>query len=177
MKPSKTLWNTWGKCASFDLEDFKKSLRFVKIESPIEVDVVIHSKEHSSIPLELSTTIRLESRHVVNINVEKTIDIYQDKKPCYRPEDNKGDTYGDHEYKLLQHKIMDQFNCTTPFIPSEYRNGSKICSKAEKGERVNMFFKLYSSSLNFNMWSQDHHSIPPCVYHTFTAKDLKTEGK
>ena len=148
----------------------------VLIESPVEIKVFLHSKGQSNIPRELSISALFVSLHKIQVSVEKTIDIYQTKKPCYNPEDHEGETYGDYDYKLLNNKIIEKFNCTTPFIPSKYRNGSKICSN-EKGSSVYEFFKSTSASLSPNMWADDYHSIPPCVYHTYTMQETKTQGK
>ena len=179
LKPYGTLWYKWGKCASYDISDHDKELEVkeVRITSPVKVDVILHSKDQSSIPLELSTLLRFDSSHEIQVTVEKTIDVYQAKKPCYKPEDHGGETYGEHDYKLLSKTIMEKFNCTTPFIPSEYRNGSEICSNKNTGRRVHQFLRSTSASLVPNMWRDSYHSIPPCVYHTYNIHETKTEGK
>ena len=66
LKPYKPLMYHWGKCASYDLKDYEEQIRFVTIESPVEVDVIVHSKEQSSIPQELSIQQRLDASHNIN---------------------------------------------------------------------------------------------------------------
>ena len=63
----------------------------VLIESPVEIKVFLHSKGQSNIPRELSISALFVSQHKIQVSVEKTIDISQTKKPCYNPEDHKGE--------------------------------------------------------------------------------------
>ena len=178
LKPYGNLWIEWGKCASYELVNAQEPLRVMSvwIKSPLEIKVFLHSKDQSNTPRELSISALFVSQHKIQVSVEKTIDISQTKKPCYNPEDHAGETYGEYDYKLLNKKIIEKFNCTTPFIPSKYRNGSKICSNAN-GSRVHGFLRSTSASLSPNMWADDYHSIPPCVYHTYTMQETKTQGK
>ena len=99
--------NLWGRCASYDLEDYQKQLNYVFIKSPVEVDVVFHSKEQSSIPIELSTRLRFDGDHTVQVTVEKTIDVDQKEKPCYDPKKHQGEAYGDYDYKLLNKNSLN----------------------------------------------------------------------
>ena len=178
LKPYGTLMYQWGKCASYDLGDNPGHLRRVKIKSPVEVDVIFHNKDQSSIPKELSTRLRFDGTHHIEVTVEKTIDVNQNKKkPCYKPEENHGETYGKHDYMLLNKKIVGRFNCTTPFIPSEFRNGAEICLNKSAGILIHQFLKYSSASFSTNMWNKNYHSIPPCIYHTYTTQETKIEGK
>ena len=169
--------NLWGRCASYYLKDYQKQLNYVFIKSPVEVDVVFHSKEQSSIPIELSTRLRFDGDHTVQVSVEKTIDVDQEKKPCYDPEKHQGETYGDYDYKRLNNKFLEQFNCTTPFIPPQFRNGGEICLNQTIAKKIHILLRQSSASLTANMWKEDYHSIPPCVYHTYNIQHLRSDGK
>ena len=179
LRSNRISWHNWGKCASYDLEDLGKGqkARRIYITSPVEVQVILHSKEQTSIPLELSTQMRLDGRHEVMVGVKKTIDVNQKRKPCYIPEDHDGESYGEHDYKLLNKIISDKFNCTTPYIPKDYRNGSKICTDETVGKKVHRLFKRALVGLNTNIWMEDFYSIPPCVYHTYKTEKTRKDGE
>ena len=176
LKPDEKLSYNKGKCASYDLEDYRKQLRVVKIRSPVNVDIFFHSKEQSSIPREISARQRFDGSHEIDVTVEKTIDVNQLKKPCYKPEDHNGETYGEHDYKLMNKMIVERFNCTTPFILPEFRNGTEICLKKDVGLLVQQFLQSSSASFSPNMWTNDYHFIPPCEYHTYTTQETRYEG-
>ena len=175
LKPYGRLMYHWGKCASYDLKDYEEQIRHVIIKTPLKVDVILHRKDQSSIPKELSMKQRFDGNHEVTVTVEKTIDVTQLKKPCYKPEDHNGETYNELDYKLLNKIIMQRFNCTSPFIPSEFRTGSEICLKPNRS--LHTFIESSSASFCTIMWKKNYHSIPPCVYHTYSAQETRTEGK
>ena len=177
LKPYGSLMNSWGKCASYDLKDYEKQLRYVEIHSPVEVDIIFHGKEHSNIPMELSTRLRFDGNHNVLITVDKTIDISQSDKPCYDPEKHEGEAYGDYDFKLLNKRFLDQFNCTSPFISPKFRKGGEICLNTTSGRMIHEILRQTSASFNPNMWKANYHSIPPCVYHTYKVQQTRSEGK
>ena len=178
LKPYQSPINNWGKCASYDLEKHSKELTKVAIRSPLDVYVIFHSKDQLSIPKELSTKETLEGFHLIDVTIDKTIDLKQDDKPCYDTSEHSGESYGEHEYKLLTSRTMERFNCTTPFIPAEFRNGSNICLNQTAASLVHEFLQYSSSSFVTNMWKSNYYSIPPCVYHTYTvAERARGKGK
>ena len=102
----------------------------VTITSPVQLYVILHSKDQISIPRELALYKRFDNvggKNVVEINVEKTIDLNQKDKPCYDPAEHNNVGFGEHSYRVLSEKIVEKFNCTTLFIPEDFRKGIKIC--------------------------------------------------
>ena len=176
LKPYGKLMNKWGLCASYDLKDYQKHLRTVEIKSPVSVDVLFHGKEHSNIPIELSTRVRFDGHHEVLVTIDKTIDVNQPDKPCYDPADHEGEPYGEHDYRQLNKIILARFNCTTPFIPQQFRAGDEICTNPSIGKNVHLMLEEMSASFNPNIFKENFHSLPPCVYHTFSVQQTRTDG-
>ena len=148
----------------------------VNIRSPIDVNILFHDKEQSNIPLELSAKIRLDGNHEVFVTVEKTIDVAQKKKPCYNSKDHGGEIYGDYDFKVLNKMFLERFNCTTPFIPRQFRKEGEICLNRTVGKTIHTILRQRSASFNPNMFKENYHSIPPCVYHTFSVQQSRTDG-
>ena len=166
----------WTKCANFDLEKYSKELTQVSIKSPAEVLVIVHSKDQITIPRELSAVYTFDGSHIVDVTIDKTIDLNQKKKPCYDVSENNGKGFGENEYELLMKIIMERFNCTTPFIPAEFRKGSEICGNEKTMKLVHDLIDLSLSSNAPVIWKSNYFSIPPCVYHTYTVQE-KTNVK
>ena len=90
----------------------------------MDVWVIIHNREQVSIPKELAAYIRFDGRHVVEVTVEKTVNLDQKENPCYYPAQHENVTFGDHNYKIMAKIVLEKFNCTTPYIPAQFRIGS-----------------------------------------------------
>ena len=171
----------WSHCASYDLQDHAKGLVKVFIKSPVQVYVILHSKDQISIPKELAVYKRFENlggKRVVEVDVEKTIDLDQKNKPCYSPADNNNVSFGAHSYTVLSQKILEEFNCTTLYIPEEFRKGAKICDNETALALVHQFIMYSSSSLATNLWMSDYYTNPPCLSQMYTIQEtIRTEGK
>jgi hypothetical protein len=178
LKPYRTTIHNWGKCASYEFENHTEDLTKVEIRSPADVTVFLHSKDQLSIPKELSVRTFFNGYHSIEVTVEKTIDLNKERKPCYDNNDHGNESYGEHEFNLLVKKIMEKFNCSTPFIPPEFRKGSPICQNQTTANLVHGFLKYSSSAFMTNMWKSSYYSVPPCVYHKFSAETtIKMKGK
>ena len=153
----------------------------VWITSPVQVYVILHSKEQISIPKELAVYKRFEEpagKNVVEVTVEKTVDLDQKNRPCYDPAKNNNVSFGEHDYRVLAHKIMEKFNCTTLFIPEEFRLGAEICKNETRLYHVHQFIQYSSSSHATNLWTSNYYTIPPCTYHKYTVHDtIRARGK
>ena len=168
----------WSRCASYDLKNITKGLVKVVIRSPLSVYVIFHSKDQLSIPKELASYKKYEGYHVIELSVMKTIDLNQEGKPCYEPSENNDVGFGEHDYKLLMNKIMTKYNCTTPYIPAEFRKGSKICQNTTMNSKVHELIKYSSSTHATNLWMADYYSDPPCVYQSYSMREtIRGEGK
>ena len=168
----------WARCASYDLKNSTKGLVKVIIRSPVSVHVIFHSKEQVSIPKELASYKKYDAYHVIELDVEKTIDLNQVGNPCYEPSENNNVGFGEYDYRLLMQKIITKFNCTTPYIPAEFRNGSKICQNETTTNKVHELMKYSSSAQATNLWMSDYYSVPPCVYHQYSMQEtIKEKGK
>ena len=176
LSPYGKLIKNWGYCASFELSQYQEGLRMVEIKSPIEVNVLFHSKDQSNIPIELSTQVRFDGKHEVTVTVDKTIDVNQNDKPRYNPDDHGGKMYGDYDYTVLNKMFLERFNCTTPFIPQQFRDEGEICLNRTVGKTIHTILRQRSASFNPNMFKENYHSIPPCVYHTFSVQQSRTDG-
>ena len=124
---------------------------------------------------ELSAYQLFDKLHVIEVTIEKTIDISQKQKPCYDAFE-KHESFGEHDYKLLMNKIMKKFQCTTLYIPAEFINGSKICQNSTTTNLVHEFMKYSSPTFATNLWTSDYYSPPPCVYHKYSV-DQTIAGK
>ena len=177
LEPYMSRIHYWGKCVSFNLESYKDALARVQILSPKTVTVYIHNERSSSISKELSTRRFFRSYQILDVTVAKTIDLNREAKPCYDPKDYNGKNYGKHEYENLEKKIMERFNCTTPIIPKEIRQEDPICLVQKIGRKVHHFLKASASFFLTNIWSENFHSLPPCVYHTHSFKETINNSK
>ena len=127
-----------------------------------------------SIPKELAVYKRFEEpagKNVVEVTVEKTVDLDQKDRPCYDPAENNNVSFGEHDYQILAQKIREKFNCTTLFIPEKFRSGAEICKNETGLYEVHQFLQYSSSSHATNLWTADYYTIPPCVYHKYTVHD------
>ena len=160
----------WSRCASYDLENVTKGLIKVVIKSPVDVYVIFHSKDQSTIPKELASYKKYEGYHVLELDVMKTVELNQEGKPCYEPSENDNVGFAEHNYKLLMKEIMTTYNCTTPYIPAEFRIGSKVCQNETLNSKVHELIKYSSSRHATNLWMADYYSDPPCVYQTYSMQ-------
>ena len=166
----------WTRCATYDLTNHSKSLLRVEVRSPVSVYVIFHDKDQISLPRELSAYQLFDKQHVIEVTIEKTIDLNQKEKPCYYTSENDKESFGEHDYKLLINKIMQKFECTTLYIPAEFINGSKICQNSTTTNLVHEFMKYSSPTFATNLWTSDYYSPPPCVYHKYSV-DQTIAGK
>ena len=170
LKPFWTTIHAWSKCASYELENHKEHMTKVEIRTPADVVLFFHSKDQLTMPKELTSRIYFDGSHSLAVTEEKTIDLNQNDKPCYNVEENGGKNFGEHEYEILSMKILEKFNCTTLFIPVEFRKDSEICLNETTAKMVHEYIKYSSSMYATSMWKSNFYSIPPCVYHTFTIE-------
>ena len=176
IKPYGTVLNMKrGKCASYKIESSSSSsmVTSVEIRSPIEVSVVFHSRDQSSAPMELSSQVIFARTHYITVEVEKSIDVNHDKKPCYDPKEHQGVSYEEYTLTLLSKMIDKNFNCTTPVIPKKYRIGTNICTNPSHGEKVHQFLSSYAPTYSGIMWNDQYDFLPPCVYHKYNIKDVR----
>ena len=168
----------WTYCASYNLQAHAEGLIKVGVESPMDVWVIIHNRDQITIPKELAAYIRFDAYHVVEVTVEKTVDLDQKQKPCYDPAQHNNVTYGDHNYEILAKILIEKFNCTTPFIPAQFRNGSKLCETRTMLSKVHWFMMYSSSSFATNLWSSTYYTHPPCIYQSYMAQEtISGKGK
>ena len=144
----------------------------------MDVQVIIHNRDQITIPKELAAYIRFDGRHVVEVTVVKTLNLDQKQNHCYCPAQHNSVTFGDHNYKVLAKILMEKFNCTTPFIPAQFRINSKLCETRSTLNKVHWFMMYSSSSFATNLWSSTYYTDPPCVYHSYTAQEtISRKGK
>ena len=168
----------WTRCASYDLKNNTKGLVKVIIRSPVSVYVIFHSKDQVSIPKELASYKKYSAYHVIELDVEKSMNLNQAGNLCYEPSENHNVGFGEYDYRLLMKKIMTKFNCTTMYIPEEFRIDAKICQNETTTNQVHELMRYSSSTHATNLWMSDYYSVPPCVYHKYSMKEtIKGKGK
>ena len=87
----------WARCATYDLTHHSKSLLRVEVHSPVSVYVIFHDKDQISLPRELSAYQLFDKQHVIEVTIEKTIDLNQKEKPCYDTSENDNESFGEHD--------------------------------------------------------------------------------
>jgi len=123
----------------------------------------IHNRNFKIIHRELSAFFLFDGFHRAEITTNKYINLNSKNQECY-----EGDNYTAEEIELLGKIIKKNFNCTTPFIPYEHRNGAEICSNVTIGKQVHDFMEATSRRFSTNMWTDDYYFLPPCTYNTYT---------
>ena len=85
-----------------------------------------------------------------------------------------GGNYDKYIQENLQKNIFETINCSIPFIPPKYRNGTKLCSNSSLGKSGVEIYKSSPIELT-NLWSGESFVHPPCRYHQFEARDRSIE--
>ena len=101
------------------------------------------------------------AKHIIDVRVSKKEDLNTVSTPCY-----DGDHFIQAESEKIGLALRNNFNCTSPFIPDNYKQGMQLCKNASIGKMAQNFIKS-TGLFSTNMWKKDYFFLPPCKYFSY----------
>ena len=167
-----------GRCAKFNINKFS-NVREILLQSPVPVNIYLHGR-NQFYSRELRSFIGFNGKQAFEVKVEKTKNIEVTQGSC-----SQGLEFeeffvnitlmvsGNLDEKILErlnNYLLNQLNCTVPFLPPDIRRNSTICKDPKKGKIATDIY--YGSPIEaLNLWTDFQGLKPPCVFHRYQEKE------